>query len=165
MGTAVLLALSTAVPFINAQHDTISGFDCFRSLKGIKDSMFDLVAMYPTLSSYSDIGDTFLKGKDLSDPAVNPNNFPSSLFSDHDFDIYAMKVTASDTDSALSSAEKGKMLIITGVHVRELAPPELAMRFAEKLLEGYGVDSDITWLLERTEVHFIFHVSCYPLRN
>ena len=33
---------------------------------------------------------------------------------------------------------------------REYAPPELAMRFAEKLINGYDEDPDITWILQHT---------------
>ena len=51
------------------------------------------------------------------------------------------------------------MLIISGLHAREYAPPELAMRFAETLVDGYNVDADITWLLQHTEIHLIIYVN------
>lgn len=41
------------------------------------------------------------------------------------------------------------------VHARELATAELATRFAEHLVAGYGQDPDITWLLDYSEVHIV----------
>ena len=38
---------------------------------------------------------------------------------------------------------------------REYAPPELAARFIEQLVNGYGNDADITNLLQTTEIHWI----------
>ena len=144
---AVSLAIAL-LSTVEAQYDTINGHDCFRNLKGMTESMFDLVQKYPHLSSVSDIGDSYLKSS-------NTNNDDYDLPQDG-YDIYAMKITASDGPH--QSSAKGKALIIAGVHPREYAPPELVMRFAEMLLDGYDVDSDITWLLQHTEVHLIFHV-------
>eukprot|EP00585_Thalassiosira_rotula_P003115 CAMPEP_0196158538 /NCGR_PEP_ID=MMETSP0910-20130528/45862_1 /TAXON_ID=49265 /ORGANISM="Thalassiosira rotula, Strain GSO102" /LENGTH=494 /DNA_ID=CAMNT_0041423441 /DNA_START=218 /DNA_END=1702 /DNA_ORIENTATION=+ len=112
-------------------------------------SMFDLAESYPDLSSVVDIGDSYLKSKnDNNDDYPLPQN---------GYDIYAMVITASD--SPHPSSAKGKTLIISGVHPREHAPPELTMRFAESLLTGYEVDADITWILQHTEVHIIFNVN------
>jgi len=130
------------------QYDTIDKYDCFRSLEGMTKSMFDLAESYPDLSSVVDIGDSYLKSKnDNNDDYPLPQN---------GYDIYAMVITASD--SPHPSSAKGKTLIISGVHPREHAPPELTMRFAESLLTGYEVDADITWILQHTEVHIIFNV-------
>lgn len=143
---AFLLAIALAV---EARYDTIDGHRCFRNLKGMTESMFDLAQAYPDLSSVMDIGDSYLKTNDK-----NNDDYP---LPQNGYDIYAMKITASD--SPLQSSAKGKTLIISGVHPREYAPPELTMRFAESLLGGYGVDADITWVLQHTEVHIIFHVN------
>lgn len=51
------------------------------------------------------------------------------------------------------------MLITSGVHARELPPPELVARFVETLMAGYDVDADITSILDRTEVHAILYVN------
>mmetsp|Transcript_16674 Transcript_16674/g.36049 ORF Transcript_16674/g.36049 Transcript_16674/m.36049 type:complete len:706 (+) Transcript_16674:334-2451(+) len=136
-------------PVVTAQYDTIDGHSCFRNLDGMMQSMFDLANKYPELASINDIGDSYLKSS-------------NSINDDYDlpeggFDIYAMNITASD--SSHQSSAKGKMLIISGVHAREYAPPELAMRFAETLVDGYNVDADITWLLQHTEIHLIIYVN------
>ena len=51
------------------------------------------------------------------------------------------------------------MLITSGVHARELPPPELVARFVETLMAGYDVDADIASILDRTEVHAILYVN------
>lgn len=145
----IAAVLVSAAAVIDTQYETIQGHDCFRNLKGMTESMFDLEVNYPELLSVSDIGDSYLK-------STNDNNDEYPL-PQNGYDIYAMNITSSDSER--KSSRKGKTLIISGVHAREYAPPELAMRFAEMLLKGYGVDSDITWILRRTEVHFILHVN------
>jgi len=160
--TAILLLTllpTNTVTFISAQkqsYETIDGHDCFRNLAGTTSAMFDLVDKYPHLSSVSDIGDSYLK-------RTNSNNDKYEL-PKNGYDIYAMNITLNDFDDGSSSVfhlseDKAKVLIIAGVHAREYAPPELVMRFAETLLEGYDEDADITWLLQHTEIHLIFHVN------
>lgn len=51
------------------------------------------------------------------------------------------------------------MLLLAGVHARELAPVEVALALGEHLAEGYGRNSHITRLLDRREVWIV------PLAN
>lgn len=81
-------------------YTTIPGFSCFRDLQGMTDSMFDLAKNFPELVTVESIGSSYL-GKD----------------------IYAMKITT----QSLNKNDKGKVLITSGVHAREYAPPELVM--------------------------------------
>jgi hypothetical protein len=37
---------------------------------------------------------------------------------------------------------------MANIHAREITTPELAMRFLDLLLEDYGFDADITWLVD-----------------
>lgn len=43
---------------------------------------------------------------------------------------------------------KPTFLLMAAIHPRELATPELALRFVDYLLSHYGVDGDVTWLLD-----------------
>ena len=144
--TALLLCSTLLHPISAQQYGTIDGHSCFRNLEGHMQTMFDLAQDYPNLVSVKDIGDSYIKttGK-------------SNDFGVEGYDIYAMKITS--LDGGISSADKGKTLITSGLHSREYAPPELAMRFAESLIDGYNTDSDITWILQHVEVHFIIHVN------
>ncbi len=116
-------------------YETIQGRPCFRSMKGMLDSMRDLVKDYPDLVSISNIGESYLKNND------------GRTFGNYDiptggYDIYAVKVT--DANSSRKSQKKGKMLVTSGVHAREWAPPELLGRYVEELVRGYDEDADIT---------------------
>jgi carboxypeptidase T len=66
--------------------------------------------------------------------------------------ICLVKITSTTTLQGIS--RKAKVFVIAGVHVSEYAPPDIALRFAEKLVEGYGKDADISWILDH--MRFIF---------
>ena len=44
---------------------------------------------------------------------------------------------------------------MSGLHPRELAPPELSSRWVESLINAYGNDADITAMLDYTEIHLV----------
>jgi carboxypeptidase T len=157
---AAALALALAMGVVGAQEDSsqrtaIDGHDCLRDLDSTIRSMFDLAALHPELASVADVGDSYIRSSGV------PNDDYDGLPSDG-YAIYAMNVTAPWSSSSSFSSSwsgKGRMMITTGVHAREYAPPELALRFVEYLLGNYGTDPDVTWLLRHTEVHFILQVN------
>lgn len=117
-------------------------------MDGMMESMNDLAGNNPSLVSISDIGDSYLKknsGRQNGDYDIPAGGY----------DIHAIKITAPGG----SSNDKGKMLITSGVHAREWAPPELLARFIEMLVNGYDDDADITWILQHTEIHAILYVN------
>lgn len=143
----VAAALAVAIGGAQAQdatttiYDTIDGYECFRNLDSTIQSMIDLSASHPDLATTTDVGESQIKSSGVGEG----------------YAIYAMNITAPWLSS--SSSAKGRMMITSGVHAREYAPPELALRFAEYLLDGYGTDSDVTWLLRHTEIHLILQVN------
>jgi len=62
------------------------------------------------------------------------------------------------TNSAITG-NKPKLFITASIHAREYAPAELATRFAEYLVNNYGVDADATWILDHHEIHLMFHAN------
>jgi carboxypeptidase T len=118
-------------------YSTIDGYTCFRDLDGMTQAMFDLEANHPDLVSIEDIGDSYLK----------------SIGDANGRDIYVMKITAS------TSSDRAQVFFTGGAHARELAPPELLMRFAEELVDGYDDDADITWILDTTQINIVLHVN------
>ncbi|KAL7528157.1 hypothetical protein ACHAXR_004261 [Thalassiosira sp. AJA248-18] len=148
---SVLLTAAATIGSVDANsYETIQGRSCFRSMGGMMDSMFYLQEDNPDLVTISDIGDSYLK------------QYEGRPFGKYDipkggYDIYALKITASD--SPRKSKDKGKMLVTSGVHAREWATPELLGRFIELLVDGYDKDADITWILQHVEVHAILYVN------
>jgi hypothetical protein len=148
---ALLLLATILVGAVAAgNYDTIPGRSCFRSMSGMMESMDDLADEYPDLMTISDIGNSYLK--ENTGRTNGRYEIPEG-----GFDIFALKITSSSSSS--SSNGKGKMLVTSGVHAREWAPPELLARFVELLVRGYGDDADATWILDHVEVHAILYVN------
>lgn len=131
-------------------YETIQDRPCFRSMNGMMDSMAHLASEHPNLVTIADIGDSFLKNNDGRHDGVHE-------IPDGGYDIYAINITAAE--STRQTEEKGKMLLTSGVHAREWAPPELLARFIEMLVHGYSENADITWILQHTEIHAILYVN------
>mmetsp|Transcript_17728 Transcript_17728/g.43730 ORF Transcript_17728/g.43730 Transcript_17728/m.43730 type:complete len:547 (+) Transcript_17728:1899-3539(+) len=106
--------------------------------------MQDLVQTYnsPNLQvTRIDIGDSFLKTRDVT----------------KGYDIYALKITGNSTAS--SNITKSTMMVTSGMHPREYAPPELLQRWATQLVQAYGVDADTTAILDHAEIHLVIQVN------
>jgi hypothetical protein len=120
-------------------YETIANYPCYKNLQGSFAWMDAMVLQAKTITglnvSKSDIGNSFLK-----------SNNPAS-----GYDIWALQITG----TAAEVATKGIFLMMTGLHARELAPPELASRWVESLINGYGADADITAMLDSTVIHLV----------
>ena len=51
------------------------------------------------------------------------------------------------------------MLAMSGTHPRKHAPPELLQQRATQLVEGHGVDADITTILDHAEIHLVVQLN------
>jgi len=102
-------------------------FHCFRTIQGTFDAMHDLVSAYPHLAQMVDIGNSY-----------------------RGFDNKVLVLT-----SGVEIEEKGKVLITCGLHARELAPPELGIRFAEHLVKSYDTNADVAQILDHNEIHLL----------
>jgi hypothetical protein len=123
---------------LQQKYQTMSRFDCYRTVDGTFATMQDLATNYATLVTYSDIGKSYEK----------------SVASTKGYPVRAMKITA-PSSAGIVMTKRAPVLITAGLHAREYAPPEFLTRFAEKLVAGYGTDADITWILNRTVFHLI----------
>jgi carboxypeptidase T len=105
----------------------------------------DVAAAYPRLAQVIDYGDSWRK----------VNNVPNG------HDLKAICITNRKIgDCALTpSAPKPRFTIIASMHSRELSPAEVAWRWIDHLTTQYGVDPNVTWLLDHHEMWVI------PLAN
>ena len=117
------------------QTSGIPGFPCYRTVEETYTSLGQVAAEVPQLATWIDIGDSWEK---FSSGGVQGN------------DIYTLVLT----NSAISGP-KPKFFLMAAIHAREYATAELAARFAEYLVENYGTNPDITWLLDYSEVHIL----------
>jgi carboxypeptidase T len=58
-------------------------------------------------------------------------------------DLFGIRLTNTEIPGP-----KPTFFLMAAIHARELTVSELALRFIDHLLEGYGVDADATWLLD-----------------
>ncbi|MBX3014969.1 MAG: hypothetical protein KF832_25835 [Caldilineaceae bacterium] len=113
----------------------IPGYTCYRTVEETYASLAQLAATHPQLATWTDIGDSWEK---------------ATYGAEQGYDLYALKLT----NSAIPGP-KPKLLLIGAIHAREYTTAELATRFAETLVAQYGVDPDVTWLLDYTEIHLV----------
>lgn len=111
----------------------IPGFPCYRTVEETLADLQALATARPDLATFSDFGDSWRKTANIGG-----------------YDLQVLRMTR-----LASTAPKPKFVLIAAMHAREYSTAELATRFAERLINGYGVDPDITWILDHNEVHVI----------
>lgn len=115
--------------------DTIPGFPCYRTVEETYADMAALAATHPTLAQWSDIGDSWEK--------VTYGGLPG-------YDIMVLKLT-----NQAIPGPKPVFFLMAEIHAREYTTAEAAARYAEYLVNNYGIDPDVTWLLDDFEVHIV----------
>ncbi len=112
---------------------TIPGYACYRTVEETYATGELLAATYPTLATWIDIGDSWRKADGSGG-----------------YDIMVLKIT----NSAITG-DKPALFAQSAVHSREYTPAELNTRFAEHILSNYGIDPDITWIVDHHELHLL----------
>jgi carboxypeptidase T len=114
------------------QTSGIFGFACYRTITETYASAQAIVLARPNLASWASIGPTWEKAN-LPQPAGT--------------DLYVLRLT----NSAVPGP-KPRLFVMASIHAREYAPAELLTRFAETLVSQYGINPDVTWLLDYREI-------------
>jgi carboxypeptidase T len=117
------------------QQVGIPGFACYRTVEETEAALAALATTYPTLARWVDIGDSWNQ--------LNPGNGAG-----HDLQVLVL------TNSNIPGP-KPRFFLMAAIHARELTTAEVATRFAEELITGYGRNPDATWLLDATEIHIL----------
>ena len=126
----------------SVQDDAISlqsipRFSCYRTVEETFGTARDIAAEYPDLASWDDVGNSWDKTQ-----------------SQGGYDIQVLKLTNKNT-----GGDKPKAFITSAIHAREYSTAELMTRFAEYLVENYGSDPDVTWILDTSEVHLMLQTN------
>lgn len=97
----------------------------------------DVAAASPSLAVTYDVGDSWLKTQGLGGA-----------------DMKVICLTAQQPgDCQLSTTStKPRFVVVAAVHARELTPTEVAQRWIDDLVASYGVDAEITAILNGTEI-------------
>ncbi|MEJ5308970.1 MAG: M14 family zinc carboxypeptidase [Anaerolineae bacterium] len=108
--------------------ETIPGFPCYRTVDEIYAQLDQWAETYPGLTQSITIGQSY-------------ENRP----------LRVMRVT----NEATGTSGKPVFFLMANIHGRELITPETALVFMRYLLENYGVDPDVTWLLDEHMIYIL----------
>jgi carboxypeptidase T len=117
--------------------NTIPGYPCYRTVEETYTSLQALATDHPDLVQISNIGDSW--------DQANPGG-PAG------YSIYALRMT----NFSLGNPDtKPTFFLMAEIHAREYVTAETATRFAEYLIDNYGTDADVTWLLDYYQVYVV----------
>lgn len=136
---ALTAELNRPRAYLPGQTDGIPGYPCYRTVEETYATATSIVAQHPTLAQWIDIGDSWEK--------ITPGGNAG-------YDLMVLRLTNSN-----STAPKAKLFAMSSVHAREYTPAELNTRFAEYLINNYGTDPDVTWLLDNNEIHLMLQAN------
>ncbi len=115
--------------------DSIPGYPCYRTVQETYATLHEIAAAHPDLAVLYDIGDSWLKTQGQGG-----------------YDIYALRLSNINVGYP---DPKPTFFVMAEIHAREYATSELATRYAEYLVNNYGTDPDITWLLDYFQVYIV----------
>jgi hypothetical protein len=121
------------------QTSGIPDYPCYRTVEETFATTQTIANEHPQLATWIDIGDSWKR---------------VAFGSDNGYDMLVLRLT-----NALVPGPKPKLFIISAIHAREYATAELNTRFAEYLVDNYGIDPDATWLLDYHEIHLLLHAN------
>lgn len=119
------------------QERGIPGFACYRTVEETYADMQALAQRRPDLVRVVDFGDSLLKAQGSGG-----------------YDLNAVVI-----ENPAVPGPKAPFVLIGAIHAREYTTAELALRFAEALIDGYGVDPDVTWLVDTRSIHIAPHTN------
>jgi carboxypeptidase T len=104
---------------------SIPGYECYRTIDELYAELQTIHASHTEITELVDIGDSF-EGRD----------------------IWVIRIT-----NQAIAGPKPVFFLIANVHGRELITNEAAMVYVDHLTDNYGVDPDVTWLVDFHEIH------------
>ena len=119
---------------------TIPGYACYETVEETFAVGDTLIAAQPTLASWVDVGDSWLKTQAAGG-----------------YDIRVLKLSNSAIVPAVG--DKPRLFINSAIHAREYTTAPLVLEFARWLVNGYGTNADATWIVDHHEVLLMLHTN------
>lgn len=117
------------------QESGIPGFACYRTVEETYTSLAQLAQNYPNLATWKKIGQSWNLAK-----AGNGTGY----------DLQVLVLT-----NQAKTGPKSNFFLMGAIHARELTTAESVTRFAEYLVNNYGRDANVTWLLDYNAIHLL----------
>ncbi len=124
---------------LQTQALTIEGY---RTYDDVALQLHQIADEYPEITRLHNLADSW--GKKYTDDG-------NDYYEDFYFDIWALKLTSVPD----SLQDKPAVYYVGGHHAREPLSVEVTLDFLAMLLDGYGVDEEITYLVDNTEIWFV----------
>lgn len=122
--------------------ESIPGYACYRTVEETYATMDRLAAARPTIARVLDIGPSWEWQQ-------------SGGANGHRLRVLRLNNTATDARYPV----KQDMVVLAAIHAREYTTAELSTRFAEWLVDRYGIDAEATWLVDNFRFHFILQAN------
>lgn len=129
-------------------------FNGYRTVDELHVELARLSGQYPALSEVVVYGQSYCRTRSGCETPGGDRT--------EGYELLAMRVTneflpgASDiSGSRPERGDKPLFFVLANIHARELTTPEIAMRWLALLLDDYGKDPDITWLVDWHEMWII----------
>jgi hypothetical protein len=116
--------------------------DEYRNVDTIYSQLDTIGATYPSIVQLVDYGDSYCKSIGGC-VTLGGDTEPG-------YDLRAVRIT-----NRAIAGPKPVFFLMADIHAREITTPELAMRWIDELTQGYGVDADITWMVDYEELWII----------
>jgi hypothetical protein len=110
----------------------------YKTVEEIYDFLDAKVTAYPNIAEKVDIGDSWCKSHPGSCIHPQPNN---------GYDLFVMHIT-----NRSIPGPKPVFWFDAGIHSREIATPEVAMRYIDWLLNNYDSNADARWLVDHHDI-------------
>ena len=110
-------------------------FDPFHTYEEMLAEMQAVEAAHPAITRIHDIGDSWEKTQGLADR-----------------DIWAMKIS---DNVDIEESDEPEVLYIALHHAREIITPEVLLYFINYLVDNYGTDPDITYLVDNRQLWLV----------
>jgi carboxypeptidase T len=116
--------------------------DAYRNVDAIYADLDNIGATHPSIVELVDYGDSYCK---TQGGCVTLGGDPQP-----GYDLRAVRIT-----NRAIPGPKPVFVLMANIHAREITTPELALRWIDELTQGYGVDADITWMVDNQELWVI----------
>ncbi|MEX1312230.1 MAG: M14 family zinc carboxypeptidase [Candidatus Sulfomarinibacteraceae bacterium] len=127
---------------LKGQTEGIPGYPCYRTVEETLADGAALATAFPDLAEWIDIGDSWEKTE------------PGGLAG---YDLMVLRLT--NELNGIPAVDKPDLWVMGAIHSRELVTAETVIRFGEHLLANYGIDPDVTWLLDHHEIHLLLQAN------
>ncbi len=122
-------------PNLFGQQSPDTFYGGYKTVEDMQIFLDQEVAAHPTLAVKVDIGDSWCK--------THPGACTQPAPTWNGYDLYVLQIT-----NQAIPGPKPVFWYDTGIHSREIATPELAMRFISLLLDQYDSNPDSHWLVD-----------------